>query len=415
MAARGQPLAEAALLGLVIVLFFSVALESLLVGLAWLGVLLASLDRNGGSRGLPTGLVVGLAAFVGVSAVAAWAGVTPASGGKIVAREVLSLGAALAAARIHRVERLRLILLAFLAMAAVAGLVAVYQWIWEFDWQISFSHRAHGFWHRAAFFSYANVMAMAFAVALGLLASGRGPGRRLAAVAAAFALVGMILSYTRSSWLVTTVILGGVSIWRRAALPLVALAVMTTVVAVVPARDDSREIAARARSSFDPVARSNQDRIARYRMGVAIVRDQPLLGLGPGGVIAEHARYAVPGVEGVSHLHNAFLQIAAERGLIGLAAWLVVVVGALGRALLAVRGADGERGALAGAVGLAILAFLMLGVFNYHWEDWRVRSLACLLIGAAWSPALTGVEATTSSPTTSMSPPQRRPSSAATG
>ncbi len=38
MAARGQPLAEAALLGLVIVLFFSVALESLLVGLAWLGL-----------------------------------------------------------------------------------------------------------------------------------------------------------------------------------------------------------------------------------------------------------------------------------------------------------------------------------------------------------------------------------------
>lgn len=51
-----------------------------------------------------------------------------------------------------------------------------------------------------------------------------------------------------------------------------------------------------------------------------------------------------------------------------------------------------ERKGLAVGVGLLLAAMLFLGVFNYLWEDWRVRSLILAFLGLAWSPAVTGSE-----------------------
>jgi O-antigen ligase len=55
-----------------------------------------------------------------------------------------------------------------------------------------------------------------------------------------------------------------------------------------------------------------------------MVRDHPLLGVGPDQVKEAYTDY--PWATRRPHLHNNVVQIAAERGLPALAAWLWLIV-----------------------------------------------------------------------------------------
>jgi O-antigen ligase len=392
---RGIPLSAASLYALFVTVFFSVTLQNLAAALAWLSALArVHAGRRAGDgparAAFPLGLIGPLAVFFGASALSAALGVAPLPGLRILGSEVLSAGVALAAAAIPTLRRARRLATVFLCAASVAGAWSIYQLVFEFGRSVDFGHRAHGFWHRTAFFSYANVLAMAFALALGFFFWGRSRERVLGVASGALAVLGMVLSYTRSSWLVSAALVAGASVARRAVVPLAGMALVAAAVLLLPASDDSREIIARARSSFDPAAATNVDRLARYRAGAAIVRDYPLLGTGPGGVVLLYPAYAQPGATEAWHLHNTYLQLLAERGPLATAAWLVAMIWGVGQALRVSRrvGADG-RG-LAMGLGLALTAVLLLGAFNYHWEDWRVRSITLALLGLAWSPALAG-------------------------
>jgi O-antigen ligase len=392
---RGTPLSAASLYALFVTVFFSVTLQNLSAALAWCSALarLRAGRRAGDGpvrAAFPLGLVGPLAVFFGASALSAGLGVAPLPALRTLGSELLTAGVALAAATIPTLRRARRLAAVFLCAASVAGAWSVYQVVFEFGRAVDFGHRAHGFWDRTAFFSYANVLAIAFALALGFFYWGRSRERALGLASGALAALGMVLSYTRSSWLVSAALVAGASVARRAIVPLAGIALVAAAVLLLPASDDSREIIARARSSFDPAAATNVDRLARYRAGVAIVRDYPLLGTGPGGVALIYPAYTRPGATEAWHLHNTYLQLLAERGPLATAAWLVTMIWGVGEALRASRrlGADG-RG-LAVGLGLALAAMLLLGAFNYHWEDWRVRSITLALLGLAWSPALAG-------------------------
>jgi O-antigen ligase len=388
---EGRQVACAALVALSTTVFFSVSLEQLSAALAWLAVIavwLAGAEVGAGALAGP--LVATVGGFWAASALSAVAGAAPAEGARIVARELLSLGAALAAAVVVRPAHAVAISRAFLVTAMAAGAWSIYQLVFEFGGTIGYSYRAHGFWHEHAFVSYANVLTMAFALALGLVLWGQGRVRALGLAGAALAWVGMLLSYTRSSWLVAAALLAAVSAWRRKLLPLVGLAALAAAVALMPGDDPSRHFGARARSSFDLAEEKNVDRIVRYAAGAAIVRDHPVLGTGPGGVLAVYPRYARAGADDTSHLHNTYLQLLAERGVLGLVAWCLVVGWAIVRAFGVLPRLPPDRQALAAGVGLALVAVMLLGLFNYHWEDWRVRALTLLFVGLAWSPAVTG-------------------------
>ena len=64
--------------------------------------------------------------------------------------------------------------------------------------------------------------------------------------------------------------------------------------------------------------------------GVAIVKDYPLMGVGPDQIERVYPRYRVPDAVKPTnpHLHNVPMQIAAERGLPALGAWIWFVVSA---------------------------------------------------------------------------------------
>jgi O-antigen ligase len=105
------------------------------------------------------------------------------------------------------------------------------------------------------------------------------------------------------------------------------------------------------------------------RTGARLVADHPLTGVGPGSIITVYPKYRDPeAVEPLNpHLHNVPMQIAAERGLPALAAWIAFVA-VLVRDLVR-RFRAGRHKALSAGALAAIAAMLTAGMFEYNFGD----------------------------------------------
>jgi O-antigen ligase len=119
-------------------------------------------------------------------------------------------------------------------------------------------------------------------------------------------------------------------------------------------------------SMFDLNDPTNRDRVAMLREGARMVAASPLTGMGPNMVERVYVRFRDPeAVERINpHLHNVPMQIAAERGLLALGAWLWFVgSAALGLVAILRRG----RSKVLAATGLgAIAGMLGAGMFEHN-------------------------------------------------
>jgi putative inorganic carbon (HCO3(-)) transporter len=116
------------------------------------------------------------------------------------------------------------------------------------------------------------------------------------------------------------------------------------------------------------------------RTGAAIIKDQPLTGIGPDMVSRMYVEYrdTLAVNETNPHLHNVPLQIAAERGLPALAIWLwfiVVLIRDLARKTRSSSMRSLPTAALAGVV-----AMLAAGMFEYNFGDSEFLMLFLLLV-----------------------------------
>ena len=125
---------------------------------------------------------------------------------------------------------------------------------------------------------------------------------------------------------------------------------------------------------------SNRDRIAMIKSGFRIVRKYPMTGVGPDMVMVVYPVYrdktAVNQLN--PHLHNVPIQIAAERGLPALLAWLCFVI-VLARDFLRQRRTAAIL--FLPNAGLACLAAMVAaGMFEYNFGDSEFLMLFLLLM-----------------------------------
>ena len=144
---------------------------------------------------------------------------------------------------------------------------------------------------------------------------------------------------------------------------------------IAPAR-----ITDRFESIFNLKNPTNLDRLVMLREGIHMVKDHPLLGIGPNMVQPLYAQYREPDAVNATnpHLHNVPMQIAAERGLPALAAWLWFVVGLIVALSKQFRV---ENQKLLAATGLAaVTAMVAAGMFEYNFGDSEFLMLFLVLV-----------------------------------
>ncbi len=136
----------------------------------------------------------------------------------------------------------------------------------------------------------------------------------------------------------------------------------------------------RALSAVDLDDPSNRDRLQMLAMGVDMIGDHPVFGVGPEMVGVVYGDYLRPDPVHTynPHLHNVPVQIAAERGLPALALWLAFIALLLRDLLRLAR--HGEARAIAASGLGATVAMLTAGLFEYNFGDSEFLMLLLCLI-----------------------------------
>jgi hypothetical protein len=164
------------------------------------------------------------------------------------------------------------------------------------------------------------------------------------------------------------------------------LALLPVAVALVFAFAPER-LTDRMVSMFNLHDPSNRDRLAMTRTAGAIIRDRPLTGVGPNMIPQVYAQYRDKDAfnETSLHLHNVPLQIAAERGLPALAAWLWFVAAAAITLLKQFR--RGIAVSLAAGGLAALAAMLAAGLFEHNFGDSEFLMLFLVIITLPFAAA----------------------------
>ena len=199
--------------------------------------------------------------------------------------------------------------------------------------------------------------------------------------------VSMVLGYTRSIFLLGFPIglLYLLWFWRKwlvVAAPVAALLILL----VAPSSLKERVI-----SAFQPHGEtdSNLHRAITRETGFAMIRAHPWFGLGPEQVKAQFEQWvpsdvARPLPEGwYGHLHNIYLQYAAERGIPAALAlfWMIgKILWDFGRALRGKLARTEARFVLHGAIAV-VLAILAEGFLEYNLGDSEVLTLFLAVAG----------------------------------
>jgi putative inorganic carbon (hco3(-)) transporter len=245
--------------------------------------------------------------------------------------------------------------------------------------------RATGFMGHWMTFGAAQMTALMLLVALVFFA----PPRRyrwLALSAAAIILVSIIIGWTRSVWLATAVSAGYlVAVWRPKLL-LLAPIVLALGWVLSPASVRERVV-----SIYKPHGQvdSNQHRYVTRRAGYAMIQAHPWFGIGPempGKLFQQYVPADIPKPlpEGFyGHLHNIYLQYAAERGVPALLAFLSMIGMMLWHWGSRVRSAvDVDRKAILHGSTAALIALLIEGFFEHNLGDSEVLGMFWVIV--AW-------------------------------
>ena len=202
--------------------------------------------------------------------------------------------------------------------------------------------------------------------------------RWLWAGAFVLAAAALALTLTRSAW-VGLVIAAAflLALYRPKALILVPV-VMAVFLLVAP-----QPMKRRALSIFSPGSFANKQRIEYTKAGWQIIKENPLHGTGPDTVdmVFQNPKYGLSETSKQNvHLHNNFIQIAAERGVPTLLAWLSFMVWTFLSLLRLIKNKSSPAFPAAAAGAAALLGLMTAGLFEYNFADSEIAVLFLFLI-----------------------------------
>jgi len=190
----------------------------------------------------------------------------------------------------------------------------------------------------------------------------------------------VVLGETRGIWIATAVAaVYLVFFWRRWLCALIPVAVLLAYF-VSPAPVQERLTSIIHPNSVD----SNQFRTIAWSAGLAMIEEHPLLGIGPDGPKFHFKEYVPPDVWATKppgfyeHMHNVYLQLAADRGIPTMLAMLWILIQMpidFWRGLRALPpGPSVRRFLLHGAVAV-VLAVMVEGFVEYNLGDSEVLTM----------------------------------------
>jgi O-antigen ligase len=313
-------------------------------------------------------------------------------------RELLNIGVLLAllivatdrlAGAAARVERLVALLA---ALAGIVGALAVLETIGVLPGEFP---RWNTRWFRAALgFGQPNALGLFLAVVLPLavyrFTSARTPGARaLAALALGGVVLGLVATFSRGAWL--SILAGaGVLLFARGggyALRVWAGAVLLAILADV----------ASGGAVTDTILRTADDwvidqRAALMLAGVLMFLDHPVLGVGPGGFAGLLERYGAQIPQLWDYLptpHNAYVQMAAETGMVGLAVFLFFLGSVLFPAVRSVRASaiaaepDAQRHGLRRALLWSLATIVFAGMVVWPFSHGTGQAVVLVIAAVA--------------------------------
>jgi O-antigen ligase len=190
----------------------------------------------------------------------------------------------------------------------------------------------------------------------------------------------LVMTHTRGAWIGlmagVALILGFFQKRFLLALPVVAAVIF------LAAPEAVRE---RIRSIVDPQDVTARERLYMWGSGLQLIRDHPWTGVGMEGVERVYPVYKHPNAvrEQRDHLHSNPIQVAAERGIIGLVCWLWIWAAFYRHAWEIFRGlGPDDRQARVLVIGslASITGFHVAGLFEYTFGDAEVMMLVYFLM-----------------------------------
>ncbi len=368
---------------------FGLALSSGLLGFAWLGSV-AAIGRQGGLARLQEvwrsskALLIPVAVYLTAYGVSVATSVHPRDSLREFASTVFTMSALILLLLWVRGERrTRWMLQGVLMTIGLFSIWGIVQYV--FTDQGPVSNRIPGpFSH---YMTFSGVLLVGVVILLARL----GVESRLRTLPNWLLLglitLAMVLTLTRHVW-VATVAAVTLVVWMMARrwTPVYLAALLVSCLALAACAPEQWD---RARSIVDLDNASNYDRLCMTWSGAQMIKDRPFFGMGPGSVTTMYPLYrhpTAPRVE-IRHLHNTFVNMAAERGLIELGAfiWLLFVVGREG-----LRGYHAQRERSSGTADLYFTAFLLVVVFSFagmfeaNWRDTEVNRLMLFVMVIPW-------------------------------
>ncbi|HET7428251.1 MAG TPA: O-antigen ligase family protein [Gaiellales bacterium] len=289
----------------------------------------------------------------------------------------------LAADRPAAVARL---LAAIVVSALIPAAVGVGQWANGTTHTIGDVNRATGTFLQPD--PYGIYLAVATLAALTMVLASRGIWRWCAAIVMIAAAAALVVSYTRTGWVM--VVLGAIVLGLVRYRPLLLIVpLMVGAALLLPGVQSRVQSVNQTQEIQYGTGNSFQSRVSLWEQNLPKAQQKPLTGLGLGAIVEQS--------DTQSHVHSDYVRAAVETGLFGFLAFVWLLLGALVGCLAALRWAARSRSvplqaaALAGIAGSA--AYLLASGDSNLMTQSAVSGTAWALFACAHAAGRLGREA----------------------